>query len=215
MTISQIANLMSIPIAVVCLSISIRAFYVYNLSRSDILFMLGLAMATIGVGTFMGTIGDAHIGGNHFATDWTRSFGACCGGLFIFLSSLMKSHEQMRQLRRWQMVATALFVTVIIFTPLFPPVPGPPASFALNACRMIIYTCAFVRYAMLYTAKGTRFSFILGIGFLVLVIGYSLNIPGIFYTQFAFLTIIAATVRIVAYLTLLGGYSVRRTALSR
>lgn len=209
MTISQIANLMSIPIAVVCLSISIRAFYVYNLSRSDMLYVLGMSMASIGIGTFMGTIGDAHIGGNNFATDWTRSFGACSGGLFIFLSALMKSREQMQRLRRWQMVAMGLFVVVIILTPIFPPVPGPFASFALNACRMTIYTCAFVRYAMLYGAKGTRFSLILGIGFFVLVIGYSLNIPGIFYAQFAFLTIIAATVRIGAYLTLLGGYSVR------
>jgi hypothetical protein len=74
---------------------------------------------------------------------------------------------------------------------------------------MIIYTCAFVRYAMLYTAKGTRFSLILGIAFFVVVIGYSLNIPGIFFAQFAFLTIIAASVRIIAYVTLLGGYSVR------
>jgi hypothetical protein len=209
MTISQIANLMSIPIAVVCLSISIRAFYVYNLSRSDMLFTLGMSMASIGVGTFMGTIGDAHIGGNNFATDWTRSFGACSGGLFIFLSSLMKSREQMQRLRRWQMVAMGLLVIVIIFTPIFPPVPGPWASFALNACRMTIYTGAFVRYVMLYTAKGTRFSLILGTGFFVLVVGYSLNIPGIFYSQLAFLTIIAATVRIIAYGTLLGGYSVR------
>jgi hypothetical protein len=46
------------------------------------------------------------------------------------------------------------------------------------------------------------------VGFGVLVIGYSLNIPGMFSPQFAFLTIIAATVRIAAYLTLLGGYSV-------
>jgi len=209
MTISQVANLMSIPIAVVCLSISIRAFYIYNLSRSDMLFVLGLSMASIAVGTFMGTIGDAHIGGNHWATDWTRSFGACTGGLFIFLSALMKSNEQMQQLRRWQILVTGLLVIVIILTPFFPPVPGPFASFALNACRMIIYTCAFVRYAMLYAAKGTNFSLILSVGFCVLVIGYSLNIPGIFSTQFAALTIIAATVRIAAYFTLLGGYSVR------
>ena len=96
--ISQIANLMSIPIGTVCLIISLRAFYVYRLSRSDMLFVLGLAMASISLGTFVGTVGDAHIGGNMFATDWARSFGACGGGLFIFLSSLVKSHDQMRQL---------------------------------------------------------------------------------------------------------------------
>jgi hypothetical protein len=54
MTISQVANLMSIPIAIVCFSISIRAFYIYNLSRSDMLFVLGLSMASIAVGTLWG-----------------------------------------------------------------------------------------------------------------------------------------------------------------
>lgn len=209
MTLSQIANLMSVPIAIVCLFISLRAFYVYNLSRSDMLFVLGLAMASISIGTFVGSYGDAHIGGNNFAVDWTRSFGACCGGLFIFLSSLVKSHDQMQLLKRWQIIGAVLLVIAILLTPTFPPVPKPWVSLALNACRMIIYGCACVRYAMLYISKVTRFSLVVGVAFFVLVVGYSLNIPGIFYTQFALLSIIAAAVRISAFLTLLGGYSLR------
>ncbi len=207
MSISTIATIMSVPIAIICLFISLRAFYVYNLSRNDMIFVLGLAMAVISTGTSVGLVGELHLGGNMLSTDWARSFGACCGGLFIFLSSLVRSHEQMRQLRRWQVIATILFVIVVLLTPLYPPIKNPLVSFALNGSRMIIYSCAFVRYALLYKSKSTRFSLVMSIAFLVLVIGYGLNIPGIFQTQLAIITIAAATVRISAYLTLLTAYS--------
>lgn len=208
MSISTIATLMSLPIAVICLFISLRAFYVYNLSRNDMIFVLGMAMAVISTGTFVGLVGELHIGGNTLSTDWARSCGAYCGGLFIFLSSLVKSHEQMRQLKRWQVIATILFVIVVLLTPLYPPIKNPFLSLTLNAIRMIIYSCAFVRYALLYLSKSTRFSLTMSIAFLVLIIGYGLNIPGIFQTQLAAFTIAAASIRISAYVTLLAAYSI-------
>ncbi len=209
MSISQLATLSSVPIAIICLFISLRAFYIYNLSRSDMIFVLALAMAVISAGTSVGLVGELHLGGNTLSTDWARSCGAYCGGLFIFLSSLVKSHEQMRQLRRWQYIATALFVVVVLFTPLYPPIKSPLVSLTLTGIRMIIYSCAFVRYALLYISKSTRFSLIMSIAFLVLVVGFALNIPGIFQTQLAAFTIVAATIRISAYVTLLVGYSMR------
>ncbi len=208
MSISLIATLMSVPIAIICLFISLRAFYVYNLSRNDMILVLAMAMAVISSGTFVGLVGELHIGGNTLSTDWARSFAACCGGLFIFLSSLVKSHEQMRQLKRWQVIATGLFIIVVMLTPLYPPIKNPLISLALNGGRMIIYSCAFVRYALLYMSKSTRFSLTMSIAFLVLVIGYALNIPGIFQTQLAIFTIAAAAIRISAFLTLLAAYSI-------
>jgi hypothetical protein len=208
MTISEIANLMTIPIGIVCLFISLRAFYIYNLSRSDMVYVLGLSMACIAGGTFLGTVGDAHIAGNTLNTDWGRAYGACCGGLFIFLSSLASSHKQMQQLKRWQVLAVIVFVIVVLLTPLYPPAKSPPIAFALNACRMVIYTCAFMRYFTLYLSKGTRFSLIMWSAFLILLIGYALNIPGILQGGLALVTIIAATVRITAYLTILAAYSI-------
>ncbi|GCE21889.1 hypothetical protein [Dictyobacter kobayashii] len=208
MPMTQIATLMAIPIAGVCLIISIRAFYSYSLSRSDMLFVLGLAMASISLGTFVGVIGETHLGGNTFSTDWARTYGACCGGLFIFLSSLVKSQAQMQQLKRAQIIALALLLVVILLTPLYPSIKSPQLSLILNGLRMLIYACAFIRYAMLYTSKATRFSFMMSIAFLVLVIGYGLNIPGMFQTSLIFITVIAATVRIIAYLGLLLAYSI-------
>jgi hypothetical protein len=209
MSISQLATLSSVPIAVICLFISIRAFYIYNLSRSDMIFVLGMAMAVISTGTAFGLVGELHLGGNTLSTDWARSCGAYCGGMFIFLSSLVQSHEQMRQLKRWQIIATIFFVIVVLFTPLYPPIRSPLLSFTLNGIRMLIYSFAFVRYTLLYLSKSTRFSLIMSISFLVLIIGYALNIPGIFQAQLAAFTILAATIRISAYISLLVAYSLR------
>lgn len=207
MTISQIANFMSIPIGAICLIISLRAFYIYRLSLNDMIFVLGLSMLLISMGTFSGTVGEAHLWGNHFNTEWVRAFGACAGGLFIFLSSLVKSHEQMQKLRRWQIITIMLFFAVVLLTPLYPPITNPMISLGLNICRMIIYSCAFIRYASIYATKSTHFSLMMSITFLVLLFGYALNIPGILHTGLALITIVAASVRIVAYLMLMASYS--------
>jgi hypothetical protein len=53
MNIQTIANLSLFPIGVVCTVNAIRAFYMYALSRNDILFILGFAMSSIAVAVFM------------------------------------------------------------------------------------------------------------------------------------------------------------------
>jgi len=208
MAISDIANLMSIPVGIVCLFISLRAFYIYNLSRSDMVYVLGVSMASIATGIFLGAVGDLHIAGNTLNMDWSRAYGSSCGGLFIFLSSLVSSQKQMQQLKHWQTLAIVLFVFVVLLTPLYPPDKSPPIAIPLNVSRMVIYSCAFVRYFTLYLSKGTRFSLIMWLAFLLLFIGFGLNIPGVLQAKLAFVTIIAATVRITAYLTILTAYSV-------
>lgn len=209
MTIAQVANLMSIPIGVICLLISIRAFYIYSLSLNEMIFVLAFSMAFISIGTFVGTIGDAHIAGNTWNVDWTRTFGASCGGLFIFISSLATSSQQMRKIRQWQVMVAFLFVIVIALTPFYPSAKTPPLPLVLNSLRIIIYSAAFIRYAFLYSSKSTRFSSMMCIAFLVLVTGYALNIPGILQSSLAIFTIIAAAVRISAYATLMAAYSIK------
>jgi hypothetical protein len=208
MTISQIANLMSVPIGIICLIIAIRAYYIYHLSRNDMLLVLSLSMASISLGTLLGAATTGHLGGNSYNGEFARAYGACSGGLFIFLSSFVKSNKQMQQLRRWQIIAFFIFFVAAFLTPLYPPIVNPWETFGLNGLRIIIYSCAFVRYALLYASKSTRFSLIMWISFLVLVTGYILNIPGEFQASLAFVTIVAATVRIIAYISLLVAYSV-------
>jgi hypothetical protein len=207
MSITIIANLMSVPIGLICLIISIRAFYIHHFSQSDMILVLALSMTNISVGTLLGSATTAHLGGSSYNGEFARAFGACSGGLFIFLSSLVKTHEEMQLLKRWQVIATIIFVIIALFTPFYPPITNVWETFALNGLRIIIYGCAFIRYALLYTAKSTRFSLLMWISFLVLVTGYILNIPGEFQPALAIVTIVAATVRIIAFSSLFIAYS--------
>jgi hypothetical protein len=207
MTIDQIANLMSLPIGIICLFISLRAFYFYSLSYNDMVYVLAFSMASIATGTLFGAFGASHLFGNQLNTEWGRAYGSCSGGLFIFLSSLVRSHSQMQKLRRWQIGAAILLVFVFLLTPFYPPTTNPIVEISLNSCRMIIYSSAFIRYAIIYASRSTRFSLIMSMAFLVLVFGFALNIPGAIGTNFAILTIVAASIRIIAYLTLMVAYT--------
>jgi len=208
MSISVIANLMSLPIGIICLLVSIRAFYIYRVSQSDMLLVLAISMASISLSTLLATAITAHIGGTQYNGEFERAFGSCTGGLFIFLSSLVKTSEEMNQLKRWQIVVAGIFIIVALLTPFYPPITNAWETFALNSLRVIIYGCAFLRYALLYTAKSTRFSLLMWVSFLVLVTGFMLNIPGEFQAGLAAVTIVAAGVRIIGYTSLLVAYSV-------
>lgn len=208
MDIKMIANLISFPVGVVCLSISIRAFFLYTKSRSDMIFILGLAMASIACGIFAGNIGEAHLRLFHYNTEWARFVGSSSGALFIFLSSLVKSYSQLQRLRRWQVVFALLFLVVVFLTPLLPPFASPLIPAGLNGVRIIIYGSAFIRYATIYVSKETRFSLMMCVAFMLLVTGFGLNIPQYFSTQVALLTITGAFVRISGYSMLLLAYSV-------
>jgi len=206
MTIDQIANLMSLPIATICLFATIKSFLIYKVSRNDIAYIIGVSMSFIAIGSFVGFAGEAHIDGNNLNTEWAGSCGTCCGALFIFLSSLVKSYTQIQQLKQWQLVAVVLFLIVVLLTPFYPATKSPPIALSLNAVRMIIHTSTFIRYLALYLSKRTRFSLLMWIAFSMMAIGYALNIPGILQSSLALFPIIAAAVRIAAYLAMIAAY---------
>ena len=207
MNISTIANLSLLPIGVVCTLIAIRAFYMYSLSRSDVLFILGFAMSSIAVAVLMSNIGDAHL--VPYNTQWARYMCSSSAALFIFLSSLVKSHEQLGQLKRAQIIFAALCVVVILLTPVLPPFASPLIPVTLNNIRTLIYGAALIRYAYLYIKKESRFSLIMSLGFLLLVTGYILITPQLLQpsTTNATLNIIGSFVRIIGYSLLLVAYS--------
>lgn len=207
MTIQTIANLSLFPIGVVCTIIAIRAFYMYSLSRSDMLFILGFAMCSIAVAVFMSNIGDAHF--VPYNTQWARYACGSSAALFIFLSSLVKSHEQLGQLKRAQVIFAALCVVVIALTPVLPPFSSPLIPVTLSSIRTLIYGAALVRYAYLYILKESRFSLIMSLGFLLLVTGFILATPQLLNptTATATLSIIGSFVRVFGYSSLLIAYS--------
>lgn len=208
MDINTIATFISFPVGIVCMIIAIRAFYVYFFSRSEMLLVLGLAMTSISLGIYVGVVGIAHLGGNNYNLEWAKSTASISGALFIFLSSLVKSHAQLKSLRQLQYFCFGLFILVIVMTPLFPPFPTPLIPAGLNSIRALIYGSAFVRYAWIYINKSTRFSLIVSAGFLLLVVGFIMNTPQFFSHAYNVVTIEGGIIRILGYSTLLLAYSV-------
>ena len=208
MTLQTLSNFSLIPIGVACTIVAIRAFYMYSLSRSDMLFILGFAMCSIAVAVFMSTIGDTHL--VPYNTQWARYACSCSGAIFIFSSSLVRSHEQLGRLKRLQVIVAAMCVVVIALTPVLPPFASPLIPATLNNIRSLIYGAALVRYAYLYIMKESRFSLIMSLAFLLLVTGYILATPQLLQSTptNATLSIIGAFVRVFGDISLLVAYSV-------
>jgi hypothetical protein len=207
MDIPSIANTLLLLVGIVSLIIALRAFAVYMPSRNDMIFILGLAMASTALGIFCAYVGNIHLGGITFNTQWAWYAGTSSGALFLFLSSLTKSMEQLRVLRRWQVISTALVLLVVILTPVLPAFASPLTPAALNLVRTLLYTGCCLRYAALYLSKETRFSLFMGLGFLALAVGFGMVTPQLLQPDFAVLAILGALVRVAGYTTVLAAYT--------
>lgn len=206
MDIQSVANTMFLLLGIVCVILATRAFYVYWLSQSDPLFIIGMAMATIALAIFCGYVKDIHLVSAN--TKWAWYAGTTSGALFLVLNAGVRSTEQFRTLKNWQWVATALFLLVVICTPFLPAFANPFIPAFMNIFRSLIYIWGFARYILLYSAKRTRFTLLMGIGFLAIGAGFGTLTPQIFQPSLAVLVIVASSLRIVGYSTLLAAYSV-------
>jgi hypothetical protein len=203
----SIANSLLLLVGIVSLAIAIRAFIAYRSSSNDMIFILGLAMASTALGIFCAYAGNIHLGGIQFNTHWAWYAGTTSGALFLFLSSLVQSMEQLRLLRRWQVIATTLVLLVVILTPVLPAFSSPMIPAILNLVRTTLYVGCCVRYASLYLSKETRFSLFMGLGFLALAVGFGMVTPQILQPDFAILAILGAVVRAAGYTALLAAYT--------
>jgi hypothetical protein len=178
------------------LAVSIRAFYMYSVTQSQRLFTIGLSMAIAAIG-----IACSALNGSPFLPpmnlDWAWYAGTSVGFFFFFLSSLMKSDEQFGLLKRWEIIATALVITVIALTPVLPSFTNPLVPVGLDICRTIICSLCFFRYLILYTSKGTRFSLLMCLTFLFIAASYGILIPQLLDPNLAGLSIAGTVIRII------------------
>jgi hypothetical protein len=66
----SIADTLLLVVGIISLAIAIRAFVVYVPSRNDMIFILGLAMASTALGIFCAYVGNIHLGEIGFNTHW-------------------------------------------------------------------------------------------------------------------------------------------------
>ncbi len=200
------ANTTLFLLGVVCTILAMRALYVYTLSRSTMLFIIGVAIGTIGLAIFCGFAENVHL--TTYNTQWAWYVGSSIGACFLVISSLVKSNAQLQRVRHWQMVASGAFLLVVLITPTLPAFSSPfiPATF--NIFRTLIYCVGFIRYATLSSSKGTRFTLLMSAGFLLIGVGFGIFTPQIFQPSLAVLSIIGSTMRMLGYTTLLLAYTV-------
>jgi hypothetical protein len=178
------------------LAVSIRAFYMYFVTRSERLFTVGLSMAIVSIG-----IACSALNGLPFLPPinlgWAWYAGTSVGFFFFFLNSLMKTDEQFNLLKRWEIIATALVITLIALTPVLPPFTNPVLPVTLDTLRTVICSLCFFRYLILYTSKGTRFSLLMCLTFFFITASYGIIIPATLNHNLAGLAAAGTAMRIV------------------
>ncbi len=161
--------------ALITLLISLRAFYLFAKTRSDTLFIVGLAMMVIGLGGIAGIVGDYVITSESFNTFWFRYIGQIVSYLFIFFISLPHAERHMRALKWWSIIATALLLALLALTPFVPPIPGAGLTEILSGARGVVcLAICFNYYFVMWGKRVTRFSFLMCAAFLLIATGIGL-----------------------------------------
>ena len=158
--------------AIITLLISLRAFNLYSKTRSDTLFIVGLAMAVISLGGIAGIIGDYLIISKAFNTFWFRYIGQIVSYLFIFFISLPRAERHMRALKWLNIIATGGLLTLLVLTPVLPPISSVALTEVLSGARGVVCLAIFFNYYfVIYSMKGTRFAFLMCAAFLLIATG--------------------------------------------
>jgi hypothetical protein len=205
MTNQALANTTFLVLGIVCFVIAIRALYVYVMSRSNLLFIIGLSMVDIGISVIVGYLQDMHI--TSWNAHWSWYFGTIIGALFLVMGSWAKSNEQINTLKRWLIIITVLYFVQTLLTPLMPQFPNPYVPAALNIARTLIGLVGSFHYFMLYISKRTRFTLLMFIAFLLIGSGFGVLTPQLFNTSLAIFLTIGYSLRIIGYTTMLIAYS--------
>ncbi len=172
----QTVNVLLVIQALMGVLVAMRALYLNGKSRSNELVILGMAMITIAVASVSGLVADNlfprsnGLFGGTLNVLWFEYGGQTISYFFIFLSTLQDSERDVRNLKHWHFVVTALLIVLLACSPLFPPL-SPNAQAVLSNTRTASCAVLFVRYTYFFFVKETRFSFLMALAFFLLTFG--------------------------------------------
>lgn len=176
-----IPNLLAVSLFLVALFVSIRAFYTYLQARSPRLFVLGLSMAVIAL-TAAADFASSNIATITLNTDWFLYIGQSISLLFIFLSLLRSSLGYLRRLMLWHVCISALLLGFLLLSPALPGFPNTALRAILSGSRFVFCFGILFCYIEAFQRKATRFSFLMGLSFLLLAFGYVMIFQQYFFT---------------------------------
>ena len=200
-----LANTTFFVLGIVCFIIAIRAFYMYALTKSDFIFVIGLSMADIGISVIVGYMQDSHVVSWNAHLSWY--IGTILGVLFLVLGSWVNSYQKIAALKRWLIILTALYFVQTLLTPFVPQFSNPYEPAVLNVIRTSIALVGSIRYLLLYLSKRTRFTLFMCIAFFLIGAGFGVLTPDLFNRSLANFLTLGYSLRIVGYSVLLTAYS--------
>lgn len=201
-----VANTLSLTLFSIALVISLRAFLLCFQSfqeRSYRLFILALSMGFISL-TAIASYASDNISSLPLNVDWFKYTSQTVCFLFICLSLFSNSDRYLRSVMYWHLAASVLLL--VLLAPFMPAkIPDPAVTKTLlGGSRAIICFVIFFCYVYAFMTKETRFSLLMSGAFLLLAIGYVLNVPKYVDPHLTLLDHIGDEVRIGGLLTLLG-----------
>jgi hypothetical protein len=166
-----IPNLLAISLFLVALFIAFRAFYIYRQTRNPRLFVLGMSMGVIAL-TAAADFTSSNLTNVTLNTDWFLYIGQAVSLLFIFLSLLRSSEGYLRRLMVWHVCLSALLLGLLLLSPALPNFPNTIVRAVLSGSRFVFCFGILFCYVEAFQKKATRFSFLMGLSFLLLAFGY-------------------------------------------
>jgi hypothetical protein len=192
-------------LAAVCLSISLRALFLYSQLRSPRLFILGLAMGLVALAA-AADFASGFMTSIPFNIDWFLFLGQAISFGFIFLSLLRSSDHYLRHLILWQIISTSLVLFLLFLAPVLPDFPSTTIRVLLSGSRAVGCFLIFGYYASAFVSKETRFSLMISASFLLLSIGYALILPHYLLPHQEGLDYLGDGMRIVGLMILMAAY---------
>jgi hypothetical protein len=133
--------------------------------------------------------------------NWFKYTSQTVSFLFILLSLVRSSDRYLRKLMIWHIIVSVLLL--ILLTPLVPTEISVTAKILLGSSRCLICLLVFFYYTTSFFTKETRFSLMMSLAFLLLSVGYVLNVPKYSSHLFTLLDNIGDVTRIFGLITLL------------
>jgi hypothetical protein len=198
-----LSNILDVAMLAICIFIVIRVFYVYPAVRSQRILILGLSMGIITF-TAIADLISSNIP-NVIHVEWFLYFGQAIALLFIFLSLPRDSESYLQKVVLIQTFASILLICLALLSFVLPDIPNDLTREVLGSIRFLICIGICFYYISGYLQKQSRFGLLMFSCFLLLGIGFLLDVQQYLAPQHAELFDALGDIgRLLGFLSLLG-----------
>jgi hypothetical protein len=198
-----LSNILDVTMLAICIFIVVRVFYVYPTVRSQRILILGLSMGIITFTAIADLISSNIASAAH--VEWFLYFGQTIALLFIFLSLPRDSESYLQKVILIQTFASILLICLALLSFVLPDIPNNLTRDILGSIRFLICIGICFYYISGLLQKQSRFGLLMFSCFLLLGIGFLLDVQQYLAPQHAELFDALGDIgRLLGFLSLLG-----------